>query len=1095
MDDKRLTLILGRAGTGKTTRIMEEIRRLGESGERGLWLLVPEQFSHGAERQLCRVCGDSLSLYGEVVTFTGLCSRVFAETGAGAGEFLGEGALILAMWRALESVRPRLTAYGGLSRSTDFAERLLAAAHEFKSSRITPAALEETAASASDALRGKLTDLSLIMGAYEGLTRGERDPADRLSLLAELIPEYGALEGGRVYIDGFCDFTAQEIAVVRALLDKCGRVAVGLTCGGLSEGEEVFELPRSAADRLMRAARDVGARCDTVNLSVSERDARSPALRHMERWLFAPRAVPFEGESGGVALRRAAAPYAECEAAAAQALRLARCGYRWRDIAVVARAADSYVPLCESVFERYGIPVFAGGRADVLQKPPAALIIAALETVTGGWEYSRIFRYLKTGLTDITPEECCLLENYVLKWNIKGGRDMWTRAAPWKMPAAGRGTARDDDGGRTARIDDIRARVAAPLDELWAAVEGAPECGAKLKGLLAFLERIGLPGRLTERAAEFTRRGDMRAASEYARLWEIINEVCGQFERMLGGVAADGIEFTRLFALAVSRYDISVIPVSLDRVMLGDMAKGRRRDVKCLIVLGASDGELPRAAERPGVLSDSERSEMAALGADTGNTASARYAREINMIYSSLTLPTLELFVTYPGDGGAAPSSVITRLSEMFGAPIEESEAPERLSEAPVPCSELAAMADAFPRSAIAAAARAYFNPDPGAASGAEAALERLSRARAVELYGGSPSLSASRADRFNTCKFAFFMESGLRARPRVREELDAPAAGTFLHYILEKTAREIAGTVGFESVSARECAQLAAKYADEYAQRELGGFDDRSGRFRYMYRRLAADAARIAADTAGELSRSEFKPCEFEYRFSECVQKDGASFRLTGLIDRMDIWESDGVRYVRVIDYKTGKKSFDLTDVYYGVNAQMLIYLSALRKRGGRAEGAAPAGILYVPARDEILPAGRDISAEELSRLRERELRRCGLLLDRADVLDAMETGGANVYLPVERSALGEYSGDSLIPPGRFERLLEHADGILEGVAARMADGEMAPDPYTADGRSSACDYCDYRSACRFGESGGEMRFLRRLGPGEFWEMLEAGR
>jgi ATP-dependent helicase/nuclease subunit B len=1072
---------------------MSEIRSLGEGGERGLRLIVPDQFSHGAERQLCQVCGDSLSLYGEVVTFTGLCSRVFAQAGCAAETFLGEGAVILAMWRALESVRARLVAYRNLGAGADFARELLAAAREFKCARITPSALAEVSGAASGALRGKLADLSLIMGAYEGITRGERDPADKLSLLAELIPQCGALEGGRVYIDGFNDFTQQEISVVRALLDKCGRVTVGLTCGGLTDAEEVFELPRSAADRLMRAARDAGARCESVSLGIPARDTRAPELRHMDRWLFAPRAIRFEGTyRGGVRLLRAPAPYAECEEAAAHALRLARRGYRWRDIAVAARDAAGYIPLCESVFGRYGIPVFTGGREDILQKPPMALVIAALETVTGGWEYSSMFRYLKTGLTDITAEECCLLENYVLKWNIRGGRGIWTRAAPWTMPAEGSGRARDGDGGATARIDDIRARAAAPLDALRAAVDGETECGAKLAGLLAFLERIGLPERLTEKAAEFTRRGDMRAASEYARLWDILGEVCGQFGRMLGGTRADGAEFMRLFTLAVSCYDVSVIPVSLDRVVLGDMAKGRHRDVKCLIVLGASESGLPHVPDGGGVLTDAERIEMAILGADSGGTASERYAREINMIYSSLAMPARELFVTYSADGGSGPSPVMTRLSEMFGVPIEESRAPERLSEAPVPCSELAAMADGFPHSAVAAAAREYFCR--GRERGVAASDERLTRERAAALYGSEPDLSASRANRFNSCKFAFFMEHGLRARARGRAELDAPASGTFMHYILEKTASEIAGTVGFGQVTARECAILAARHADEYARRELGGFDDRSGRFRFMYKRLAADAARIVADTAGEMGRSEFKPCEFEYKFSDHVQKDGASFRLTGLVDRIDEWDSGGARYVRVIDYKTGKMSLDLTEVYYGVNAQMLIYLSALRRRGGRAEGAVPAGILYVPARDTVLPAARNITDAQLAKLRERELRRSGILLHDAHVLDAMETGGENIYLPVCRDADGAYSGDALVSPRRFERLLEYADDILAGVASRVADGEVAPDPYTADGRSGPCDYCDYRSACRFGESGGEMRLLRKLAPAEFWALLEAG-
>jgi ATP-dependent helicase/nuclease subunit B len=1093
-----LTLVLGRAGTGKTGRVMEDVKRRGEAGERGL-LLVPEQFSHSAERQLCRVCGDALSMYGEVVTFTGLCSKVFAEMG-GADAFLDEGALILAMWRAFESVRPRMRAYAGVGKGTDFLERLLVSAREFKSAGITPEALGEAAYGASDALREKLLDLSLILGAYGGALDGGRDPADKLTALAELVPHCECVADTHIYIDGFSDFTAQEFDVIKALLVKCGRVTVCLTCGDLLDDEDVFELPRSTAMKLTRLADGDGARCDMLRTESAGEDGRAGALRYMERRMFSPDGGRFGGDAGGaVALYGGLAPYAECELAAAETLRLVRAGCRWRDIAVIPCDESGYAPLCESVFERYGIPLFTDGRADLLQKPPVALIIAALETVAGDWEYTRVFRYLKTGLTGLSLEECCELENYALTWDIRRGRKMWTRDEPWTLPVSGYGRESDGDADRLERIDGIRRRVAAPLAALEETVRGVSACGGKLEGLLAFLERIGLPAELDKKAAELAGRGELRAAEEYSRIWETVRRVCEQFEKILGRFETDGGEFARLFALAVSRYDIEVIPVSLDRVTLGGMARSRRRDVKCLIVLGASDDMLPHAADAGGVLSDSERGELAAMGFDTCETAHARIARELNVIYSSLTLPSSRLVVTYPASDGGSPSFVVTRLSEMFGLPVLKSDEADRLSEAFKPCFELAALSESMPDSGMAAAARAYFAGTPelgrlleGAGYADAARREKLSRERARLIYGGELRLSASRVDSFNSCRFAFFMERGLRAGTRGRAKLDAPAAGTFLHYILENTAREIMASGGFENVDGDVCAVLAARYADEYAKRELRGFGDKTGRFRYMYGRLAAEAGRIATDMADELKRSDFKPIEFEYKFSGRIQCGERAFELSGLIDRLDSWSSGDRRYVRVIDYKTGSKSFDLSDVRYGLNAQMLIYLSALRKRGADAQGAIPAGMLYVPAREVIVDADRNTSDAELQKLRAEKLKRSGVLLNDPDVLQAMEPGGVNTYLPVTRKSDGAYAGGALITSSQFERLLAYVDGVLERVAAEIADGEIAPNPYSKGGKSP-CDYCDYAAACGFDErSGDARRRLERLGGDAFWALLE---
>ena len=48
-----LRLLLGRAGTGKTTSILRQIAASG--GTRRQLLIVPEQASHETERRLCAV--------------------------------------------------------------------------------------------------------------------------------------------------------------------------------------------------------------------------------------------------------------------------------------------------------------------------------------------------------------------------------------------------------------------------------------------------------------------------------------------------------------------------------------------------------------------------------------------------------------------------------------------------------------------------------------------------------------------------------------------------------------------------------------------------------------------------------------------------------------------------------------------------------------------------------------------------------------------------------------------------------------------------------------------------------------------------------
>ena len=348
-----LRLILGRAGSGKTAAVMEEIRDAVREHRGGRILLVPEQYSHEAERELCAVCGDSLSLYGEVFSFSGMARRLISDVGGGAATWLDKGGRLLCMSLALHQAGPRLRIYGAAQHRPELQAMLLAELDELKTARITSEQLEKASARVGGSLGDKLYDLALITEAYDAVVaNGHADPADRLDVLAALI-EQGALgPETAVYVDGFIDFTRQEHAVLRALLYRGVSLTVCLTVDDLDGKGEIFALSRLSARRLLAEARELG--CGTEIRTQETLERKAPALAWLADELFGYGPARYPGTDRPIRLVRAESMSAECEAAAAHILELVRDGgCRWRDIAVAVRGFEDYRGTLASVFRHY----------------------------------------------------------------------------------------------------------------------------------------------------------------------------------------------------------------------------------------------------------------------------------------------------------------------------------------------------------------------------------------------------------------------------------------------------------------------------------------------------------------------------------------------------------------------------------------------------------------------------------------------------------------------------------------------------------------------------------------------------------------------
>ncbi len=1105
-----LNLICGRGGSGKTTQILTAIRQACTEGQRGLILLVPEQYSHGTERQLCAFCGDSVSLHAEVLSFSLLSARVFAQSGGLADSVLDDGGRLLVLLSALRAVEGSLRLFRPMTRRPEFLSGLLRSVDELKTCRVGAETLTRAAEEAGGALGDKLHDLSLILGAYDAITaQGQFDPRDRMEKLRDDILSTGFGAGRKIYVNHFTDFTAQELAVLEALLQNGAELTVALCCDDLYDpaGWDCFAVARRTGERLLRMAAENQLDCRVIRAEAAS--ARAPALAHLEQHLFSGESPVFAGDAEkNLALFSCPDSFAECRLAAAEARRLVREeGYRWRDIAIAVNGFSDYESAAESIFSDYELPVFFSRKTDMLQKPIPALVSAALGAIDNGYAYADMFRYLKTGLAGLDRDECDILENYVLKWNIRGS--LWTRDAAWTLHPRGFEETMDEaDQALLNKIDELRRRAAMPLKRLADRGQQAGTARQQVLALYDFLESLGLEAALSRRAAAFRADGREALAEEYVQLWDILVGSLEQCAAILGDMPMEQAEFGRLLALLLSQYDVGTIPVSMDHVNLGDLERVRAHPVKCLILMGATGDRLPRSSPDQDLLSDAERETLSRLGVELSGGENDALLRELQLIYAGMSLPAERLVLTWPLRSGAEsvqPSFVSGRIRSLFDLDVTPySAVAEQVAvSAPLPALELAA---AEPESPYALAAAAHLASDPQWAPrleavrrGARMPAAALSPAAVSGLYGKKINMTASRVDKYKACRFAYFLQYGLKAQPRKKAEMDAPEIGTFLHFVLESVAREVKLKGGFNQVTDNELKTLVECYVNKYAESKLGGLSGKTSRFRYLFGRLVRQAHTVVLDMAAELRRSDFEPLDFELRFAEGGDLPPISggdqdleMRVSGVVDRVDGWLHEGKLYLRVVDYKTGRKKFDLSDIWYGMGMQMLMYLFMLEQEGEARYGApiVPAGVLYTPARDVLVSADRSSSPEDLLKERMKSLRRSGLILGEPAVIEAMEKGSTPQYIPVRFTKDGS-AGGSLATAEQLGLLRRHIEKILRDITAELKAGGVPADPYVT-GSARACDFCEFAPACHFDESAGDCgRSLPRLREPEVWDYI----
>lgn len=1073
-----LKLIIGPDWTANRDLILSMIAEDVKDRMGGRILMVPELISHDTERRLCAAAGDTASRFAEVLSFTRLGKRVADQAGRGAVECLDDGGRVVAMAAAAWQLHSKLKAYAALETKPEFLTELVDAVDEFKRCCITSEDLRAAAFQTTGSLAQKLEELSLLLENYDSIcSRGKRDPRDQMTWLLEQMEEGSFAEEHTFYIDGFPDFTRQHMAILKHLICASPNVTISLNCDVVSSQKMAFEKVGGTARQILDIAQRAG-----VPIQIIRNPGREDTLQPIRESLFQGK---LQNPCDALHVFREESVYRECMRVAEQILELVHGGCRYRQISIVCADLQTYRNTLDFVLRRCGIPAYLSGTEDILQKSVMATVLSALDAALGGMERQDVLTYLKSTLSPLDLEVCDQVENYAILWGIRGSD--W--AKPWQKHPEGLQGQWDETAVRQLeQLNAARELAIDPLARLQQAFRGARKMSDQVMAVYAFLEEIHLAQRLELLAEQMDTEGDNRSAQILNQLWEILVGALEQMHDVLGDTVWNAECFCRLFILLLGQYKVGTIPPVLDAVMVGPVSAMRCQQSDHLFVMGAMEGSLPGYCGSKGVLSDQERVALRQMGVPLTGGAMDGLQAELSDIYGVFCGAQKSVTVSCPA---GEPSFVYRRLEEFAG---RKQDLPELLGSAQANPEEAGAF---LAHRGLSEAAQTLSVEPLYEKLRAQAAyrMGALKSDTVGGLYGTRLRLSASQVDRLAECRLSYFLQYGLRARERKEASIDPAEFGTYVHAVLENTAKKVTENGGFHRVSLEQTLAWAAEYSDAYAAEVFGQLDSR--RIEYLFRRNGQELDLIVRELWRELSQSKFEPVGFEVGFDagremKAIQIHGRHMDalLRGFVDRVDSWQENGKNYFRVVDYKTGAKSIDYCDLFNGIGLQMLLYLFALEQQGQSivGSGAVPAGVQYFPARVPYINLDGPAAAEGTSE-RAKAWVRSGLLLEDEQALAAMDPTEDFSYLCCKRGKDGELTGD-LFDAAQLRQLRGYLSLLLGQMADEIASGRIDANPYTRGSSHDACKYCPYGTICRQDAEAGRRNY-KAMSRDSFWEQI----
>ncbi len=1107
-----LKIICGRSGSGKSTYILNDMPQNGDT-----IYLVPEQFSFSAEKMLIQKFGMVGLGNPQVLSFMRLADTVFSKYGA--PNFIADNASFeMLVSYCANSLKPdRLSLFEGLVKKNELAKAASNIITTFKRYRITPREISYAIEKTDDALlKKKLSDSLIIYEEYlkELSSAGIADQNDKLTILADILADENCdyLDNKNIYIDQFTDFDPCEYECIKQMLLSAKRVTVALC----TDNESQFETVNRTYNRLLKLAESSGVKVEPIEeLTCSMQNAK-PMLKHLEKCYFDDDTSPFAGNDGSISVFCGKNKFSEIHNAAREIIRLVRDeGMRYRDISIVARDAELYKGIIDRIFPFYDIPVFIDRKMPLSGHSISMFITSILDIALGGFSYENIFSYIKSPFSPLAPEEADELENYCLATGV--------RPYSWKKPFSIKAGIYESEGSikkdeytpeRMGKINCLREKVYNPLKKLITELRQKSTVCDLCTNLFEHFETIGLEESIRRHSLKLEECGEnlyaLQTMQVYNILIDIFNDICG----VLGQKELSLREFYTTVQAGLQSVEIGTIPVSSDCVTIGSIDRIKGHGAKVVFLIGANSGVFPSYPTESGLFSDDDKKSLESLGIEMPPSLLQMAQSEQLLIYDAITCAGERLYISYASADNASrallPSEIVERVLSIFpdisfsddliNLPDDESMITSKKAVFDMLCTKIRAyQTEKKPLSPAMSAAAYYFSKDEVYAPLLKQALDMtdFTNSSAIikpslmnEAVGDNMKTSITRLEAYNKCPFSYFAKYLLKLEPKKTFEINTSDSGSFLHDFLDRFSQFILSSVDADGkpLTWRTIDNDFIKLNTPLILKDvLTGVNTHMldvPRIKALFNRLCRTAEQSVYAVRQHIIKSDFIPMGYEISFDEdgsfkpirIKLADGKTIILRGRIDRADEFTaklSDGTegKFVRIVDYKSSDKTLFLSDVYYGVQLQLFVYLSTICDNG-----YSPAGILYCNLSDPIVSVSPDASEEEILKKRFDSRRMDGIILSEHGMLEHM--GGKDV-LKTSKTATAS----------NFNSMFRHINRVIKKTARDIYSGKF-PIKCTDD----ACTWCEYALLCSYDQTfaGCVVESLPKLNNEEIWELLE---
>ncbi len=1070
-----LTFIKGTSGTPRTQYIRRKILELVKEGNDKIVLVVPEQFSFETEKAMLELMGATLFNKIQVTSFSFMALNILKRENCNKIRLDDKGRRIF-INLILNNFKDEIGIFKTSANIADIGELMIDIILKLKLYGISNEKLKQNLNSVQeDELKLKLKTISNIYDEYElQISSSYIDPINDLNTLCEILSEKYIFEDYTFFFDSFTAFTYDELQVIKhiSLMAKDMFFSLCMDDGDKYNEYDLFSPVKKTATTITNLLN-----CTVQEIYLTENTRfKNDELKFLENNVFRNKKNIYSEKPKNISIYEATDIYDEVDFIARKIKELVISeGYNYSDFAIIGRDISVFEGILDACLEKHNIPYFLDTPEKIDTKALMTLVLSIFDIINNSFKKEDIFRYLKTGLTKFTVNEISLLENYSLIWDINSND--WFQEFT-QNPRGFTDNKTKEDEKLLKELNALRKDIIDPLckfkDEIKQVT--ADEICKKLYELLLELK---VPQKLEEYSNELYEKGEYKLSEEQSRLWQLLVDILDRMYVILKGQKVKVTIYQEILKNIFAKETIAFVPKALDEVSIGNVDRMRPANPKISFVISAVDGEFPKTKTKKNIFSYSEFNKLNKIGINIAESISEFSANEHLFAYFALTSACEKLFISYHKNslkGEENKASVIVRqMLKIFPKIKVESclnNSYEELIWDKTSAFDLLSTLNNKNKVIkntlyeILVQDANYLNK-----------LTKLDnkkndekfifkdRNNSYELFAkNNKNISASQVEKYYLCPFSYFCRYGLKAKIVKKAQLDAIEYGSLVHYVLEKIFKKytVSYLIDIENSKLR---QEIAFILDEYVNIKLGGYKNKAERFKFLLSKCVSSSCVLVKYIADELNISGFKPSDFELEIGKDKHPfsinlaNGNEININGYIDRVDLIEKENINYVRIVDYKTGIKEFKLSDVLYGLNMQMLIYLDALLK-SNKSKKLQAAGILYMPSTIKAVTASRNISKEKAKKLNGDRISMNGLMINNANI---------NANLTVKKENILENSNNENNNITNIEIILANIEKLTAQMAVSLREGKVPPLP--VKGEYDACKFCDYSSVCSYEE------------------------